>query len=233
MIFPGQAIGYLEEAIAIQREFNNLHSLTYLLETLAAAYAAMRDRGRSLACFDEALAMARELNNLTNIGLGLAIQGMADAYWGQHETALKHFQEAVEIASELAGTRGSFLSGMVNGYFAMARGAAGDFPGAITLYRSWFAKNENAVGAGLARFGLASVLLRTGEIEEAYALARPLISVPYPPAFQAGLAAIAASAGDHATAIGMFKRIIEMTTAGLRTPVCARTINGWSGAACR
>src|SRR5258708_18682782 len=107
--FPDKAIGYLQEATDIQREFNNMHSLTFLLRTLGMSYTGMGQVERAMTSYEEALTIARDLKNLTNVSAALIMMGMTCANWGKYEMALDYEHQAIAIATELSGDQISLV----------------------------------------------------------------------------------------------------------------------------
>lgn len=211
--FAGQAIGYFEEALSLQREFNNLYSVSFLLGSLGSAYASIGQRPRALACFEEGLALARALNSLTSLCFWLTMLGGIYSHWGQYETAFKYLGEALTIASELSGGQASFVLSLATGRSGLARAFSGDYPAALNLLRPLLSKVGTSAGAIVIRGSVAAILLRMGEIQEGYGLIQALLSAPFPPGQQAGIAVLTARAGDYDKAVGLFKSVVEKTAA--------------------
>ncbi len=84
-LFPAKALGYLEEAAAIQTELNNVHSLAFLKRTLGQAYLEVGRQEQAIISLKEALSVAQDLNNLGSMAQTLSGLGQLYAYLGRYE----------------------------------------------------------------------------------------------------------------------------------------------------
>jgi tetratricopeptide (TPR) repeat protein len=101
-----QAIGYLEQALAINVEIGGGPDKGRHLSKLGTGYAYLGDARQAVDCFERALAISREMGDRRHEGICLGDLGGAYAQAGHAKEAMDCYQQALAIDRETGDRRG-------------------------------------------------------------------------------------------------------------------------------
>jgi len=163
----GQALPYLEEALAIFREAGNAEAIATGLNNLGYAYASLNRHDQALACYEEALALRKPLNTPRETATVFNNTGLLFVAMGRHDDAVARHKAALNIRTG-AGDRKGIAESLSN--LGFAYNAVGEYDTALNRFEEALKLHEalndrRAMSTGLNN--LASVYDTLGQYEKA------------------------------------------------------------------
>jgi predicted ATPase/DNA-binding winged helix-turn-helix (wHTH) protein len=138
---PSNALAYLEEAVALDRELGNKQKLAVGLHNRGEHHRLMGNLDRAIADHTEALALSRETGDLRNVEFALCELAALDIELGDIDTSREHLTEAIRVMIDIADK--SVRQDLVEVAGALAM-ASGDAPRAARTFGAARALRDEA-----------------------------------------------------------------------------------------
>jgi tetratricopeptide (TPR) repeat protein len=209
--YPEIAIGYLQEALAIQRDLDNRHSLAFVLLSLGqTALNDLEQYGQAVAYLEQALTLAREINNSQTLVQGLVVLGEAYAFQGNYERAMGYYQESITTAERASGEAFNYGYAFATSQMAQAQALKGDLDVGIQTLRQFLdvPGNLDTPFAGIVRTTLSVLLAVSGEVRESRQISESVLRIPLPAIFRIYPALVLTRAGERDATNRIFEKIV-------------------------
>jgi tetratricopeptide (TPR) repeat protein len=209
--YPEIAIGYLQEALAIQRDLDNRHSLAFVLLSLGqTALNDLEQYGQAVAYLEQALTLAREINNSQTLVQGLVVLGEAYAFQGNYERAMGYYQESITTAERASGEAFNYGYAFATSQMAQAQALKGDLDVGIQTLRQFLdvPGNLDTPFAGIVRTTLSVLLAVSGEVRESRQISESVLRIPLPAIFRIYPALVLTRAGERDATNRMSPRML-------------------------
>jgi DNA-binding CsgD family transcriptional regulator/tetratricopeptide (TPR) repeat protein len=162
-----EAVGHLQEGLAIVRAVGDLDDLVLALNVALSAYMTMGDLATPRAVLTECLAIARELGDDWGIAVALDSAGFLDLRERDWSAAKAHLEQSLAMHRRL-GDEGS--AAIIYNNLAQVARRQGDAAGAVALLEQSLALGRRMGQlVAITLYNLGDWALRRGEIPRAMA----------------------------------------------------------------
>jgi tetratricopeptide (TPR) repeat protein/tRNA A-37 threonylcarbamoyl transferase component Bud32 len=201
------AVPFLLEAVEIQRDLGNQHSLSYLYWALGSVYIGLGQLEQAIDYNQQAVNLGRAINSSQSHIMGLVGLGQAYGYLDIPDKALEYCEQAYSLAREMSGGEYTYSMVMAGTYNAIIYGIAGNLSAGITLVRQLLlAKGSSFIMLNvIAKHILALMLAWNGEDKEANELIQSILTGPILPLFKVQQGVILAVGEQNEMARNIFE----------------------------
>jgi tetratricopeptide (TPR) repeat protein len=211
------ALGYLKQALAIQKEIGDRAGEGTTLNNLSQIYDARGDYETALGYLKQALAIAQEIGD--RAGEGGTLNNLATVSYanGDYETALGYLKQALAIVQEIGERAGEGAT--LNNLSQIYR-ARGDYETALGYLKQALAIQKeigDRAGEGATLNNLSQIYDARGDYETALGYLKQALAIQKEIGDRAGegttlnnLSLIYQARGDYETALGYLKQALAI-----------------------